>query len=69
MSNGEESGKNVKDGKETLTMLLEGLVRSGAQVATPTIRMRAALALAVLDNTVKRPEAVVLSGLINGKGD
>ena len=63
MSNGEESGKT---GKETLTDLFQQLAPSKA---LPTVRMRAALGLAVLDQTVSLTDAKLLSDLINGTNE
>ena len=60
MSNGEESGKT---GKETLTDLFQQLAEESS---VPTVRMRAALGLAVLDGTVSPVNAKHLSDLING---
>ena len=62
MSNGEESGKT---GKETLTDLFQQLAEDPSK-APPTVRMRAALGLAVLDITVSSANAKLLSNLING---
>ena len=61
MSNGEESGKT---GTETLTDLFQQLAEDSSKV--PTVRMRAALGLAVLDRTVNPADAKLLSNLING---
>ena len=63
MSNGEESGKT---GKETLTDLFQQLAPSKA---LPTVWMRAALGLAVLDQTVSLTDAKLLSDLINGTNE
>ena len=62
MSNGEESGKT---GKKTLTDLFQQLAEKSS-INTPTVRMRAALGLAVLDRTVGSTDAKLLSNLING---
>ena len=62
MSNGEESGKT---GKETLTDLFQQLAENSVKVL-PTVRMQAALGLAVLDKTVSPTNAKLLSNLING---
>ena len=65
MSNGEESGKT---GKETLTDLFQQLAEDSSK-APPTVRMRAALGLAVLDKTVSSTNAKLLSNLINGTNE
>ena len=65
MSNGEESGKT---GKETLTDLFQRLVVSSS-TDLPTVRMRAALGLAMLDGTVSPTDAMRLSNLINGTNE
>ena len=62
MSNGEESGKT---GKETLTDLFQQLAEDSSE-APLTVRMRAALGLAMLDGTVLPTDAMRLSDLING---
>ena len=61
MSNGEESGKT---GKETLTDLFQQLAEDSSKV--PTVRMQAALGLAVLDRTADPTNAKLLINLING---
>ena len=65
MSNGEESGKT---GKETLTDLFQQLTENSV-MALPTVRMRAALGLAVLDGTVSPTDVQRLSHLINGPNE
>ena len=75
MSNGEESGKSDSKmlaevlaktitGKETLSAVLQRLSESHKG---DTIRMRAALALAMLDGSLDIPTARLIGDVINGK--
>ena len=75
MSNGEESGKTGRKGmaealgktmtgKETLSEVLQRLSESHKG---DTIRMRAALALAMLDGSLDIPTARLIGDVINGK--
>ena len=74
MSNGEESGKSDSKmlaevlgqtitGKETLSAVLQRLSESHKG---DTIRMRAALALALLDRSLDIPTARLIGDVING---